>query len=48
MNNDNIIRSHSMSIFKNFYSSLKDEDFLWFIFHYLADPVDTVIIYKKI
>jgi len=42
MNSDNNIRAHSISIFNNFYHSLKDEDFLWFIFHYLADPVDSI------
>jgi len=43
MNSDSNIRTHSISIFNNFYQSLKEDDFLWFIFHYLADPVDTVI-----
>ncbi|ORX46647.1 hypothetical protein BCR36DRAFT_356717 [Piromyces finnis] len=42
MNNNNSIRYHLATMFNNFYAFLKDEDFFWFIFHYLADPVDDI------
>jgi len=42
MNYDEEIRDNSISIFKSFYKSLNESDLLWFTFHYLADPVDTV------
>ncbi|ORY35099.1 hypothetical protein LY90DRAFT_704931 [Neocallimastix californiae] len=42
MNYDEEIRDNSISIFKSFYKSLNESDLLWFTFHYLADPVDTI------
>ncbi|ORX86881.1 hypothetical protein BCR32DRAFT_289679 [Anaeromyces robustus] len=42
MNSDSNIRNYSIPTFNNLHTSLKDDDFLWFIFHYLADPVETI------